>query len=84
MSQPLPFRSAERPFRSSGRAVVASDACSSVSIRRIKLDHTDKHVIRVAGVPTQMRFNERSRRPVDTKQPIFTDLNRWMLWHLEH
>ncbi len=36
----------------------------------------------VVGIRTDLRLCERKRSAVETKQPIFTNLNRWMLWHL--
>jgi len=43
------------------------------------LDHTDKQVIRVAGVRTQMRFPKRLSGAVDTEQPILANLNGRMV-----
>jgi hypothetical protein len=47
------------------------------------LNHDGKQLICVFGIRTDLRLCERKRRAVETKQSIFTNLNRWMLWHLE-
>lgn len=58
-------------------------AWSLASIGRIELDHTYKQVIRVAGVRTQMRFDERSRRAVDAKQSILPNFDCGMVLYLD-